>query len=143
MYLNEFTKVVMDEIFDLNEGKKTTEQAIFNLNKAIDDFSERVTSRDDIARYTRRYIRKHFSPLFPSATVVAEALTCDARNRSALHLINLCEEIGSVAESNGGFTFSLALRLSGRVVEEMTVGDLLAAVRDHNESYNRIHQADV
>ena len=54
-------------------------------------------------------------------------------------LIDICAEIGSVAECNGGFTFVLAMRLAGRDVKEMTVGELLDVISEQRVSYNKIH----
>lgn len=54
-------------------------------------------------------------------------------------LIDICAEIGSVAESNGGFTFVLALRLAGRDIKMMSVGELLDLICEQRVSYNKIH----
>lgn len=55
-----------------------------------------------------------------------------------LDLIEVCEEIGAVAESNGQFTRGLIVELAGRSFEEMTVDQLLSAIRQRRKTYNQI-----
>lgn len=55
-----------------------------------------------------------------------------------LELIDACQEIGAVAESNGQFTRGRIVDLAGRSLEELTVDRLLWLIRQRREAYNRI-----
>lgn len=56
-------------------------------------------------------------------------------------LIDVCQEIGGIAESNGHFTAGVARLLDTGDVRllEMKVGDLLLLSREYNEIFNRVH----
>lgn len=56
-------------------------------------------------------------------------------------LIEICQGIGTVAESNGLFTSGLAIRIGERDILEMTVGELLTVIRDHSERFNKTYEA--
>lgn len=58
-------------------------------------------------------------------------------------LIEVCQEIGSIAGSNGHFTAGLARLLDngGQPLLEMKVGDLLSISREYSETFNRVHGA--
>jgi len=53
-------------------------------------------------------------------------------------LIEICQEIGSVPESNGHYTAGLADQLKGRAADQLTVADLVHAIRVRNVRYNDI-----
>lgn len=54
-------------------------------------------------------------------------------------LINVCQAIGGVAESNGMFTAGLAVMLEDATIEDLTVGELLAAIAVRREQYNAMY----
>jgi len=56
-------------------------------------------------------------------------------------LVEICQAIGDVAESNSLFTSGLTRRIGERDLEQMTVGELLAAIREHTEAFNKIYGA--
>ncbi len=56
-------------------------------------------------------------------------------------LIEVCQEIGSIAGSNCHFTAGLARLLDngGQQLLDMTVRDLLSLSREYRETFNRVH----
>ncbi|HCE68394.1 MAG: hypothetical protein A2X82_20145 [Geobacteraceae bacterium GWC2_55_20] len=63
--------------------------------------------------------------------------------RTETQLIEVCQEIGSIAGSNGHFTAGLARLLDNgdQPLLSMTVGELLSLSREYREVFNRIHSA--
>ena len=57
-----------------------------------------------------------------------------------LELIEICQEIGSVLECNVAFTSGLASMLSDRGPDQLTVADLLHAIRVRSTRYNDLFQ---
>lgn len=57
-----------------------------------------------------------------------------------LELINICQQIGCIAESNAHFTAGLTLRIAetGKPVEQLTIAELLKIHRDHKEWFNSL-----
>lgn len=56
-------------------------------------------------------------------------------------LIEIGQKIGSVAESNGLFTFGLAQRIGERDILEMTVGELISFIREYSTWFNETYGA--
>jgi hypothetical protein len=56
-------------------------------------------------------------------------------------LIDICEEIGGISESNIHFTSGLARKIeaTGKCVAALTVGELIHLFHKHRDVYNRIH----
>jgi hypothetical protein len=54
-------------------------------------------------------------------------------------LIDVCQEIGTVAESNGLFTLGLAKLLAGKTLDTLTVAELLTCIKQRQAVYNKIH----
>ncbi len=52
-------------------------------------------------------------------------------------LIDICQEIGTVAESNAAFTSGLTVALACKPLEDMTVAELLDVIRRCRKSYNQ------
>jgi len=57
-----------------------------------------------------------------------------------LHMIEICQNIGSVAGSNGLFTLGLSERLASasKPIEEMTVGELQSVISEHKDYFNQM-----
>ena len=64
-----------------------------------------------------------------------------SENKTESELIDVCQELGGIAESNCHFTSGLAHRLEAGNVQllEMKVGDLLSLSREYNKFFNGIH----
>lgn len=56
-----------------------------------------------------------------------------------LELMEICEEIGDIAESNGPFLDGLVRRTGEQSIMEMTVAELLAVYRAHRDWFNRVY----
>jgi hypothetical protein len=56
-------------------------------------------------------------------------------------LIDACQEIGSVAESNSGYTAYLAAWITDKDFNTMTVSDLLRRIETTRGCYNIMHGA--
>jgi hypothetical protein len=56
-------------------------------------------------------------------------------------LIEVCQEIGLIAESNCHFTAGLALKIeaTGKNIVDLTICELMHLNRDYSEIFNRIH----
>jgi hypothetical protein len=56
-------------------------------------------------------------------------------------LIELCQEVGGIAGCNGHFTAGLSRRIeaTGKPLEELTLGELVALSREYSVYYNRVH----
>jgi hypothetical protein len=64
-------------------------------------------------------------------------------NETEQQIIDVCQELGGIASSNGHFTAYMA-RLFDNGDEQilsMKVGDLLSLYREANEDFNRVHAA--
>jgi|GEM_PF-2148071 len=55
----------------------------------------------------------------------------------ALH--DACQEIGGVCGCNSGYQMMLAGRLLDRSLDELSVAELLAVIRESTADYNRIY----
>lgn len=57
------------------------------------------------------------------------------------NIIEVCQEIGSIATSNGHYTAGLALLLDngGQQLLDITVRNLLLKSREYREVFNRVH----
>lgn len=55
-------------------------------------------------------------------------------------LIDACQEIGTVAESNFAFTLGLQFLLAGKSFDSLTVAELLALIEKRQADYNRIYK---
>ena len=57
------------------------------------------------------------------------------------HHLDVCAEIGGIAESNGRYTAGLSERIAatGKAIEDLTVRELLDLHRQHNEWFNSVH----
>ena len=60
------------------------------------------------------------------------------RNQNHSLLIDVCHELGRIAESNSRFTSGLSDRISaaGKNLEDLTVRELLAFNHQHNNFFN-------
>lgn len=56
-----------------------------------------------------------------------------------LEIMNICQEIGQIAESNGLFLDGLVRRIGERPILDMTVGDLLGIYQGHREWFNKVY----
>lgn len=54
-------------------------------------------------------------------------------------LIEICQEIGTVPESNSLFTEGLTRLIGDRNILEMSVGELLEIIQEYKGIFNRIH----
>lgn len=56
-------------------------------------------------------------------------------------LIDICMELGNIAESNGHFLSGLARRIeaTGQPLMELTLGELMAICQEHRERFNRVY----
>jgi len=54
-------------------------------------------------------------------------------------LIEICQEIGTVTESNSLFTEGLTRLIGDRNILEMSVGELLEIIQEYKGIFNRIH----
>jgi hypothetical protein len=61
-----------------------------------------------------------------------------------IELIEICAEIGTVARTNAHFTAGMAREIekTGLAIKSLTVGGLLALIRQHRETYNRLHKPE-
>jgi hypothetical protein len=59
-----------------------------------------------------------------------------------LNLIDICQQIGSVAGSSRLFTAGLNRKLAAKnkPIEELTIDELLAAINQYNDVFNCIDQ---
>lgn len=57
-----------------------------------------------------------------------------------IHNINVCMELGGIADSNCRYTSGLSKRIesTGKTIEELTVGELLKLHRAYNEWFNQL-----
>ena len=53
-------------------------------------------------------------------------------------LLDICQEVGAVAECNGPYTSGLAAMLADRSADQLTVADLLHAIRVRTTRYNHL-----
>ena len=58
-----------------------------------------------------------------------------------IHHLEVCAEIGGIAESNGRYTAGLSDRIAAtcKTIEDLTVRELLDLHHQHNEFFNRVH----
>jgi len=65
----------------------------------------------------------------------------EKRNQNHSLLIDVCQELGSIATSNSRFTVGLTDRISaaGKNIEELTVRELLSFNHQHNEFFNDLY----
>lgn len=56
-------------------------------------------------------------------------------------LVDICQELGCIAESNSRFTAGLTERIlaAGKKIEDLTVRELLAFKHQHNEFFNDLY----
>ena len=64
----------------------------------------------------------------------------DAENQH-MELVEICQQIGRIAESNCHYTAGLArsIHAGGKSVEQLTIAELLQLNSDYKETFNRIH----
>ncbi len=58
-------------------------------------------------------------------------------------LIDICQEIGTVAESNVLFTRGLVAMMDVKTIETLTVAELLQLIDQRRADYNRIYSRQV
>ena len=73
MYLHKLTTNVINEFITMSHGEKTACDVVETINRHIDKFIERVTTRDEVARYVGSYIRKNLKE-YADSDLVASAI---------------------------------------------------------------------
>jgi hypothetical protein len=58
-----------------------------------------------------------------------------------IHYLEVCAEIGGIAECNGRYTAGLSecIAATGKTIEDLTVRELLDLHHQHSEWFNRVH----
>ncbi len=60
---------------------------------------------------------------------------------NALHVLDIFQEIGNIAECNGHFTDGLfrQIEATGKPIEAFTIAELLNTIRDYSALYNGLY----
>jgi hypothetical protein len=156
MLLDDFYKLVAAEAVALGRGINSVEQAATAITRHIDAFAVQLGSNQYLPLLARNYIletpvlsrwhRRTLAAALENALSVAPAepaATPETNSETITHedLIDVCQKIGSVAESNSGYTAHLAAWIKDKDFKTMTVSDLLRRIETARACYNIMHGA--
>lgn len=73
-----------------------------------------------------------------SIVVTLDCAHITAGHNRHSHNMDVCAEIGSIAETNAGYSavLSCLIAATGKSIEQLTIGELLQLHRDYRQQYN-------